>query len=62
MISDFTKNTENVLRNNARERSDQARRSEATERGEGVEGGVPLPTIGRYFNLGGQNHVIWCMQ
>ena len=36
VISDFKENTENVLRTNARERSDQARGSEATERGEGV--------------------------
>ena len=41
MISDFKKNTENSLRTNAREWSDQARGGEATERGEGV--GVPLP-------------------
>ena len=48
---------------NARERSDQARGSEATERGEGVgEERVPPPTVGRFFNFGGQNHVIWCMQ
>ena len=59
MISDFKKITENILRTNARERSDQARGSEATERG---EGGVPPPTVGRFFNLEGQNHVIWCMQ
>ena len=39
MISDFKKNTENILRTNARERNDQARGSEATERREGVEGG-----------------------
>ena len=39
MISDFKKNTENILRTNTRERSDQARGSEATERGEGVGGG-----------------------
>ena len=46
MISDLKKNTENSLRTNARERSDQARGSEATEReggGGGGEGGVPLP-------------------
>ena len=36
VISDFKKNTENILRTNARERSDQARGSEATDRGEGV--------------------------
>ena len=38
MISDFKRNTENILRTNAREQSDRA--------GEGVggwEGGVPLP-------------------
>ena len=38
------------------------RGSEAIERGEGVGGGVPPPTVGRFFNFGGQNHVIWCMQ
>ena len=36
MISDFKKNTENILRTNARERSDQARGSEAPEPGEGT--------------------------
>ena len=46
MISDFKKNTENIFRTNARERSDQARGSEATERGEGVGGGCP-PSDGR---------------
>ena len=57
MISDF-KNKKNILRTNARERSDLARGSEATERGKVV----PPPTVGRFFNFGGQNHVIWCMQ
>ena len=33
----------------ARERSDQARGSVATERGEGVGGGVPPPTLGSFF-------------
>ena len=46
LISDFKKNTENILRTNARERSDQARGSEATERGEGVGGGC-RPSHGR---------------
>ena len=47
---------------NARERSDQARGSEATERGEGLGGGVP-PSQGReIFQFWGQNRVIWCMQ
>ena len=49
IISDFKKNTENILRANARERSDRA-------------GVGPLPTVGIFFNFGGQNHVIWCMQ
>ena len=46
MISDFKKNTENILRANARERRDQARGSEATERGEG-EGGVGVSPLRR---------------
>ena len=64
MISDFKNNTANILRANARERSDQGPGSEATERGEGVGGGCPppLPTVGRFLNFRGQNHVIWCMQ
>ena len=33
---------------NARERSDQARGSEVTERGEGLGGG---PRVGRFFNF-----------
>ena len=36
---------------NARERRDRA-----------GGGGCPPSTVGRFFNFGGQNHVIWCMQ
>ena len=43
MISDFKKNTENILRTNARERSDRGGRGGG---GEGVGGGSP-PSHGR---------------
>ena len=58
MISDFKKNTENILRTNARERSDRR------GGGGGVGGGVTVLGLGRFINFWGQpeNHVIWCMQ
>ena len=69
MNCDFKKNTENILRTNAREWSDQARGSEATDRagggGGGGGGGVPPRSHGReifFFNFGNQNRAIWCMQ
>ena len=45
MISDFKKNTDFFFLTNSRERSDQARGSEATERGEG--------TVGTFFSIFG---------
>ena len=60
MIYDFKKNTEILMRKKARERSDQARGSEATERGEDVGGGGGVsPSHGReifqfyVYNFGG---------
>ena len=47
-------NTENNNITKARERSDRAG-------GEGVGGGCPPPTVGRFFNFGVQNHAIWCI-
>ena len=43
----------------ARERSDQARGSVATERGEGVGGGCPPPTVGSFFNFSTWKCAIW---
>ena len=44
--------SENGTQSTARERSDQARGSEATEGGRVWEGGVPPPTVGTFCTFG----------